>query len=69
MNDYRIISYDLKLSDSVFVTDNLYGNTGSKGTENFCEQIPCSDHRISTILTNVLNKQTFQVKEVKSKAF
>ena len=69
MNDYGIISNDLKLSNSLFVAYNGYGNTGIKVIEKFCELIPYSDHKISTILTNVLNKQTRQVDGVNSKMF
>ena len=69
MNDHGIISDDIKSSDYVFVTDNGSANTGINVTETFCERILCSNNIIRTILTNVLNKQTCQVDEVKSKPF
>ena len=57
LGQYGITDETLQDCRCVFTTDNGSGNTGEEGIEMIVSRIACADHRISTILTDVLNKK------------
>eukprot|EP00957_Ditylum_brightwellii_P065366 4958774-Ditylum_brightwellii.AAC.1 len=61
LGEWGIIDQILKNCECVFTTDNRSGNTGKEGIETFVSRITCTDHRISTVLTEVLNKKQWSI--------
>ena len=57
LGEYGISDKTLQNCGCVFTTDNGSGNTGAEGMKTIVSRIACADHRISTILTDVLNKK------------
>ena len=61
---------DLKKDiNSTMVTNNGSGNTGSEETASICENIPCTDHRISTFLADMLTKKLTSTTDDKKKNY
>ena len=65
MNDFDITQQQLEVYDCFFTTDNGSGNTRQEGIETIVSRIADSDHRISTIITDVLNKKLQVINNVK----
>ena len=57
LGEYGILNNNLQNCGCVFTTDNGSGNNGAEGITIIVSRIACADHRISTILTDVLNKR------------
>ena len=55
----------MEVCDCVFITDNGSDNTGQEDIETIVSRIACCDHRISTIITDVLNKKLRVINNVK----
>eukprot|EP00957_Ditylum_brightwellii_P019991 1509219-Ditylum_brightwellii.AAC.1 len=57
LGEYGITDQTFKNCEYVFTTDNGLGNTGEEGIKMVVSRITCADHRIITILMDVLNKK------------
>eukprot|EP00957_Ditylum_brightwellii_P103129 7859970-Ditylum_brightwellii.AAC.1 len=58
LGEWGITDQPFKNCECIFTTDNWLGNTaGGEGIKTIVSRITCADHRISTILMDMLNKK------------
>eukprot|EP00957_Ditylum_brightwellii_P076833 5839843-Ditylum_brightwellii.AAC.1 len=61
LGEYRITDQTLKKCECIFTTDNGLRNTGEEGFKTIVSKIICTDHKISTVLMEVLNKNQWSI--------